>query len=836
MGRVYEAEDEELGETIAIKTVSPHGESIADAYDRLKRELRLMRRLTHVNICRVFDIARDQSGGRDILFLTMELLRGRTIAQQLRDGHRLSLAQVAPLVAPLVSALETAHANGIVHRDLKPANIMLVEQAGGEVRPVIMDFGIARIVAVPNVAHATSLYTQDQAGTPAYMAPEQLLGKPVTGATDFYSLGLVFYEMLCGRPAFPALSQFQAIFQRTQEPPMDPRAHVHDLPENWAQLMLKWLDPDPTRRPRSADAVSALIGTPRWSPAKAIRRYGQMLRRGAAAAALLAVLALAGAWLWVNRNPLHGPARLPRVALLPFVAVNPSSDRDEVAARGFSAALSRRLANIVPSHTAEWIPEEELRAQHVADLAGAHRQLGADRVLSGSLAPAPTGLRSIVSVADGATGKILRTFHDEAPDYDALLLRASGHILSELGIPAAGSAPRTTADAAAQADYIEALGFFDRSDRPQALDFAAAALNRSLSRDPKFLQARIQLVRILREQYERFHDDAKLAEAERQLDIAAQSAPQDPLIPFARGELDIATSRYAQALDQLRAAQTRGLVTSDLFVALAKAYNGVGLTGEAEASFREAIRRNPQSLSARTYLAQSYYRRSLYQKSAEEYEGALRLAPDNGRILYSLGGVLMQLGRFDESRRYLLKAAALNPTAPVFINLGSLEGKLKQWAQATAYYEKALELDQSNYQVWASLADGYAHLPGQDGKAQDAYRRAAEICRQQLRAKPDDPHLTADLASFLAQTGNRQEALELIERALALVPYDTVVMVTASEVYEQLGFRNEALQWVSNALQQGFPREGVEGDGALDALRSDSRYAAIATRATGEKK
>jgi serine/threonine protein kinase/tetratricopeptide (TPR) repeat protein len=835
MGRVYEAEDKELGEIIAIKTVQPYGESVEQAYERLKRELRLMRRLTHINICRVFDIAREQTAGRDILFFTMELLRGGTIADRLKAEGKLPLTQVAPLVPPLVSALETAHANGIVHRDLKPGNIMLVESAGGAVRPVIMDFGIAGVVPLPNMTVTSSLYAHDHAGTPPYMAPEQLLGKPVTGAADFYSLGLVLYEMLCGQSPFGS-TPLEAMFRRIEEAPADPRTYVPDLPEDWAKLILKWLDRDPGRRPCSSKAVTSLSATPRsWSPARVLRRSARKIRPGWAIPIAIALPLLASTFWWVGRSASH-PATLTRVAMLPFTAAEPANDRDDVSARGFSEELSRRLAALVPSNAVTWIPADEVAGQHVADIASARKQLGADRVVTGSLAHGVTGVRTELSVADGRTGKILHSLGVEAPDYDGLLLLSSERVLRELGIRAGGSVTPATADRLAEADYIESLGFLERNDKPQALDQAAAALNRALSRDPNSVQARTQLAHVLGIQYERLHDPAKLTEAEHQLDRAAQIAPGDAAIPFARGELYVATGRYAEALDQLRAAQGRGLRTSELFVALAKAYNGVGLTDQAESSYRQAIRANPQSWSAYSYLAQFYYRRGLYQKSAEEFQEALRLTPDNARVLYSLGGVLLQLGRFPESREYLLKAAALNPSAPVWINLGGLHVKLKQWAEAAAYYEKALELDPSNYRVWASLADGYAHLPGQNGKSQDAYRRAAELCRRQLGATPGDGHLAADLAFYLAQTGNRQEALELIERALALVPSDAVVMVTASEIYELLGFRTEALDWVKNALQHGFPREGLEGDQSLDALRSDARYVAIAAQPARQKK
>ena len=272
-----------------------------------------------------------------------------------------------------------------------------------------------------------------------------------------------------------------------------------------------------------------------------------MLRGKLAAAIAVFLLLLAISLFWLTRNAAHGPPAHLRVAVLPFSAADASGDLDEAAAQGFSMALSRRLEAIVPQNNAAWIAQDELAAQHVTDIAGAHRQLGADRVVAGSLARAPGGLSDVVTVADGASGKILGVFNTEGPDYDALLRSSSEQILSRLGISSAGSAPRTSSDPMAQADYIEALGLFERSDKPRALELAAAALSRALSRDAGFIQgahpARSRSSRAVRSPSRSVPLDRSRTSTRPRGSIAAGDAS----IPFAR-ENYIANGSVRQAL------------------------------------------------------------------------------------------------------------------------------------------------------------------------------------------------------------------------------------------------------------------------------------------------
>ena len=177
MGEVYEAEDQELRERVAVKTIRPEILLQHDAMARFKREVHLARQVTHPNVCRIFDLFRhkqnDGSVQKEAVFISMELLNGRTLAGHLQQHGSMTCNQALPLVSQMVSALSAAHRLGIVHRDFKPGNVVLVGH-GSQTLVKVTDFGLARSLRPED--NSTLSYTE-VVGTPSYMAPEQFRGQ-----------------------------------------------------------------------------------------------------------------------------------------------------------------------------------------------------------------------------------------------------------------------------------------------------------------------------------------------------------------------------------------------------------------------------------------------------------------------------------------------------------------------------------------------------------------------------------------------------------------------------------------------------------------------------------
>ena len=259
MGEVYEVEDLELHGRLALKTILPRKGTSGDV-DRFKREIQLARMVTHPNVCRIYDFGQHRlTDAEPVVFLTMELLRGETMAQQLRRRGPMRPSECGPLVRQMASALEAAHRAGVVHRDLKSENIFLVPDGAGT-RLVVTDFGIAR--GGGGHDHFGAMVTGGGSiGTPAYMAPEQVEGKVVTHTADLYALGVVMYEMVTGCLPFEAPDPITAAVKRLSEAPTPPRNHAPDLDPTWEAVILRCLARQPEDRFASAEAVAAALPT-----------------------------------------------------------------------------------------------------------------------------------------------------------------------------------------------------------------------------------------------------------------------------------------------------------------------------------------------------------------------------------------------------------------------------------------------------------------------------------------------------------------------------------------------------------------------------------------------
>jgi hypothetical protein len=244
MGEVYRAEDLTLSQVVAIKFLPETLAQDAAALARFHSEVRIARQVSHPNVCRVFDIG-DVDGQP---FLTMEFVDGEDLASVVRRIGRLSPERATEIARQICAGLAAAHERGVIHRDLKPANVML--DGAGKIR--ITDFGLAGIAATIQGADV-------RAGTPAYMAPEQLAGKEVTAKSDIYSLGLILYEVLTGKRAFEAATLPELVKLREQGTVTQPSSIVKDLDPLIERVMLRCLEKDPAQRPASALQVAAAL-------------------------------------------------------------------------------------------------------------------------------------------------------------------------------------------------------------------------------------------------------------------------------------------------------------------------------------------------------------------------------------------------------------------------------------------------------------------------------------------------------------------------------------------------------------------------------------------------
>src|SRR6201988_4666939 len=245
MGEVYRADDLKLGQPVALKFLPDHLLRDGAALARFHREVRVARQVSHKNVCRVYDIG--ETEGRH--FLSMEYIKGEELSSLLRRIGSLPIDKSIQLARQICAGLNAAHDVGVLHRDLKPANIMI----DGDGNARILDFGLAGLSEeLPEHELA--------AGTPAYMAPEQLAGTEQTVKTDIYSLGLVLYELFTSKKAFEAKTIGELIeMRRNHTTPTSLSSLIKDIDPLIERVIDRCLQTDPTLRPSSALQVAAAL-------------------------------------------------------------------------------------------------------------------------------------------------------------------------------------------------------------------------------------------------------------------------------------------------------------------------------------------------------------------------------------------------------------------------------------------------------------------------------------------------------------------------------------------------------------------------------------------------
>ncbi|MDG4865807.1 serine/threonine-protein kinase, partial [Streptomyces sp. T-3] len=232
------------GETVAIKVLKEELANDPDVVMRFLRERSVLLRLTHENIVRTRDLVVEG----DLLALVMDLVEGPDLHHYIRDNGPMTPVAASLMTAQIADALAASHADGVVHRDLKPANVLLKDE-GGQLHPLLTDFGIARLADSPGLTR-----THEFVGTPAYVAPESAEGRPQTSAVDIYGAGILLYELVTGRPPFAGGTALEVLHRHLSEEPQRPSR----VPQPLWTVIERCLRKNPDERPSAENLARGL--------------------------------------------------------------------------------------------------------------------------------------------------------------------------------------------------------------------------------------------------------------------------------------------------------------------------------------------------------------------------------------------------------------------------------------------------------------------------------------------------------------------------------------------------------------------------------------------------
>jgi len=841
MGEVYRARDPKLGRDIAIKILPPRSAGNEHRMRRLEDEARAASSLNHPNIVTIYEIGYSDSTP----FISMELVEGPTLRHLIVDGA-LPVRRVLDLCAQIAEGLAAAHARGLVHRDLKPENVMVTRDSFAK----ILDFGLAKRLL------DTEMIREDQAtmefstshktgvgtvvGTAAYMSPEQAAGKPIDFRSDQFSLGLMLYEMLCGKHPFhrsTAVDTMSAIMHEEVEPIGRLNAKV-PAPLQW--IIDRCLAKDPEERYASTRDLARDLRTVRDRLSESISGEGAIVpsakRRWILAAALSAlVILVAGAGLWITRK---GRPKLPAdkfIAVLPFEDLSGSKAANRPFIDGLGEFVSARLSRV---EGIQVVPPS--RTAGLAGSAGDTRKIandvGANLVLRGAVQRSGDEIRvtySLLNPADNiqlAGDAISGPSSDLFSIQDRLAESVAGALQMKAPVP---PSPRHGLESAAsQEHYLQAIGYLQRYDNEASVDGAIQRLREIQQREGDSALTLAALGRAFLFKYKLTHQSDWAGEAAAACAKATALDPRLPDVHLTMGELMTLKGETGAAIDAFKKALAVNPSSADAAIGLADALASAQKTAEAEQTYRRAIALRPAYWSGYNKLGGFYLKNGDLRNAEKMFQKVVQLTPDNLRGYNNLGAIRLQAGRFDDAIGLYSQSIAVRPNSPAYSNLGTLYYFLGRFRESSSSFEKAVALTPHEALLWSNLGDAYRRTPGMESKAVQAYETAIRLCEKDLRISPRNAAVHVVLANSYAKSGDRVRAREAIQRALSLDPNDSVAMVHAAVIHNMDEQPAEALRLLQKAVASGYSRAQLSRDPEFANLRERKEFVLLTSPQT----
>jgi tetratricopeptide (TPR) repeat protein/tRNA A-37 threonylcarbamoyl transferase component Bud32 len=815
MGEVYEAADEHLqGKHCALKTLRPEVAAHALVRQRFEREVLLAREISHPNVCPTYDIFREETPTGPLLFLTMKLLRGESLAMRLSRLGALGPDAALPIIRQMAAALDAAHKAGVIHRDFKPGNVM-IESAGPDPHVSITDFGLSRLYE----SDATLVETGHLTGTIGYIAPEMFHGRVASPTSDVYSFGVVLHEMITGQR--PQTKPGSASIAR-------PSSLVPGLSRNWDRVILGCLEYDPTRRFQSAGEALAAIEQPSSSSRSLTVQRRPSRRTWIAAACAIVLIA---ALFWFSRAKIYALLHpLPKqrfVALMPWppgaaAASQPlrANTIDAIGNRLARAeALDKNLLVISPADTGQPAPKA---------LPDVVTSLGANLVLGVTLSNAGESYALALRVIDPATGKQLRTRE----------LSVSAGELSQLAGRAA-SAAASLLDAAAPPAGVqdqesialltpEAFRLFTQAGelyaRPNdaGLDEAIEKYQQVLQTAPRFALGYADLGIAYARKFIRTQDRAFLSLASKNSELALRYNPQSARAVLCAATVALYSGDTQAALDGFARALQFDPDNPQILLQKARVFRTLARHREEEDVYREVIRTRPNFWPAYNELGQILFRQTKYREAAEAFGEAAAVAPRVALPLANQGAMYLALGQEKDAEDAFRRSLDRAPNEIAYTNLGAIVFRRGEYRHALELYEKARDLGPRTPQRWRNIADCYAMLGDRKSELEN-YAKAAELLSDALQINPRPGASWVTLAFYHAKLGRTAEA-ESDLKAADERHYDQRAQFVKAQALAVMGRKEEALQLVLNCLDQGLSAVDVELALDLKEIRADPRY------------
>jgi serine/threonine-protein kinase len=845
MGVVYRAVDTRLGREVALKFLPEQVAGDATALARFRREARAASALNHPNICTIYDVGEHEGTH----FIAMELVRGESLAHRLESGA-MQPGEICRIGAQLAGALEAAHAQGVVHRDVKPRNVFLTERGDAK----LLDFGLAKLAPAPeSTVTGVTLeadVTQEQriVGTPSYMSPEQVLGRPLDGRSDIFSLGAVLYCMATGRRPFEAASVPEILASVLRQEPTPVPSINQEVPAGLARVIARCMAKSAEQRyadagelRRDLEGVGRAIERGEEEASASTSWLRRPSRRATIAALGLALLATAAVLGMLALRDGGEDAVVadasPVIAVLGFTNQTGDAEKNYLG-QAIAAGLASELGEI---RALRLVSSGVLGADREAAVPKA-RDLGVQVFIEGDVRTAEEHRLSISArVTDARSGLVLwsQPFEGEPQQLVELEGRMARGLAGFLSIPLSRRerdrlGEGATASLEAMRLYAQGLLLLEGPAEGQGRERAIRAFEAAVELDPGFALAHASLSQAL---WIAFESSRDLAVLDRARAAAERAAEIDPSLPQAQLALALVESAGGGAASDLDVASilARHPRPAAAQRELGVLYERVGHLDRAERALRASTVEDPGDWFSWNTLGVFLFQHRDNSAAREAFQRAIDLAPPGvTRPRENLAALEIQSSRFDEAIRLLEeipRASTDGFTANTLASAYFFSDRPDKWEKAEKHYLEAVARDPQRSEYRGNLADLYGAV-GKVDDAQREYREAMRLAQAEHDTQPDEPYGRVLVALYAAKGQKCAEALEIAKDIAPRVEPSSQSLHQLALAFSICRDRERTMESLRGAIELGFPPAFAAREEEFRWLADDPSFTGLVASAT----